>query len=183
MVRVRVVMAAALAGLAAVAAACAGGRVNPAAVQVAITGDEQQRIDGWGVAVVNDDPGEPLLRPGVPPADVALMDRLVFRDGGINLVRVFTPGWGSERAAGRVGPPVASDARWAFMRRVRKYGVRFMLTGGDAPASMLSARVPASRLVLGKPLAAGQEKAYARYLASILTFANRIAVPFDSAAV
>jgi O-glycosyl hydrolase len=162
------------------------------AAHITVTDALQQQVDGWGAAIVSDDPMEGLLEPRLPPDQVRALDRLVFRDEGINLIRIFSPGYGTERALGRVGRPVALDPRFALMRRAARYGVKFMLTGADAPAWMLT--VPAQvallyaqkrgRTVPGKALAPGHEKAYARYLGRILLFAERkIGVPFDYVAV
>ena len=170
----------------------AGAEAPAPAERITVTDELRQPIDGWGAAVVADDPMEPLVEPRMPPTRVKELDRLVFREAGINLIRVFSPGYGNERASGRVGAPVMDDPRFALMRRGAPYGVKFMLTGADAPAWMLTvpaqaalrhARTP-GRAVLGKPLARGHEKAYARYLGRILVFAkDRIGRQFDYAAV
>jgi O-glycosyl hydrolase len=163
-----------------------------AVAHITVTARTLQPIDGWGAAAVSDDPMEPLLEPRLPPAQVEELDRLVFEDAGINLIRVFSPGYGDERSRGLVGTPVAHDPRFAFMRRAARYGVKFMLTGADAPAWMLT--VPAQvallyaqkagRTVPGKALAPGHEKPYARYLARILAFAQKKnGVPFDYVAI
>jgi O-glycosyl hydrolase len=153
-----------LAVLAGVALSC-----QPAHGEVAVevTGSVRQPIDGWGTSVVTDTRVEPLISPGLSGRSLRRLDRAVFRSAGINLVRVFGPGHGSER--GRVGPPRADDPRFAFMRRVRRYGVRFMLTGSDAPPAMKQ----------GIALAAGRERDYAAYLVSVARLAERLGVPFS----
>jgi len=140
---------------------------------VQVTGRKLQGIDGWGVSVVAGAAADPITQTGgLSKRELRRLDRLVFRAGGVNLVRVFGPGTGPQR--GNAGPPRLADPRFGFMRRVRRYGVRFMLTGGDAP----------KRLKEGDKLAPGAEAEYARYLASVLRFARtRLKVPFTYSAV
>jgi O-glycosyl hydrolase len=71
----------------------------------------------------------------------------------------------------------SSDQRLRFMRRVSRFGVRFMFTGGGAPLSMRAASSPTG------PLLAGQEGAYARFLANSLEVAQRAGAPFTWAAI
>jgi O-glycosyl hydrolase len=59
------------------------------------------------------------------------------------------------------------------MRRAKRHGVRFMLTGADAPAPLKQ----------GNRLAPGREAAYAAYLARLLGVAKHNGTPFSYAAV
>jgi O-glycosyl hydrolase len=140
--------------------------------KVLVTGRGAQRMRGWGATVVSGEINDPLAFGGLSRRQQRRLDRLVFRAAGINIVRVFGPGSGSQR--GNAGPPSAQDRRFKFMQRTRHYGVRFMLTGADAPPSMKS----------GASLAVGKEAAYARYLASVLRFAKeRLRAPFTYSAI
>jgi O-glycosyl hydrolase len=141
---------------------------------ITVTGREQQRIDGWGASVVGDTEVEPLVDPvGLRPAQLRELDRLVFGVAGIDLVRVFGPGFGRAEVS---APPArrTRDASFAFMRRVAPYGVRFMFTGARAPAAFQD----------GTRLRAGAEAAYGRWIAAYLRFARDVmGLPFSFAAV
>jgi len=73
---------------------------------VVVTGRPAQRMNGWGASVVTDVRADPLaVTDGLSADALAGMDRLVFRDAGIGVVRVFAPGYGSgqgTRAATRL---------------------------------------------------------------------------------
>jgi O-glycosyl hydrolase len=142
--------------------------------RITVTEQARQMVEGWGASVVGDTFLEPLVLPGLTSsAEVNRLDRLVFSDAGINIVRVFGPGYGTQFETGDVQPR-ASDARFAFMKRASRFGVRFMLTGADAPAAMKD----------GNNLAHGSEAAYAEYLAEILRVAKEdVGVPFAYAAL
>jgi glycosyl hydrolase family 30 len=145
---------------------------RPADERVTVTRGSGQRMWGWGASVVTDVDADPLVvSEGLSPAQVRRLDRLVFRAGRINLVRVFGPGIG--RLAGNVTAAALEPAKLAFMRRARQYGVRFMLTGADAPPTMKQ----------GMALAAGQEGAYAAFLGGLLASAKSAGVPFAYAAI
>ena len=140
---------------------------------VTVTKQTRQTIDGWGASVVGDTVVDPLVVPeGLSADGLARLDRLVFRSAGINLVRVFAPGYGTQLETGDLRPR-PDDPRFAFMRRVAPLGVRFMLTGADAPADMKE----------GKALRHGSESAYAEYLAGVLRVAKDVGAPFTYAAV
>jgi len=142
--------------------------------RIVVTGEPRQRMEGWGASVVTDTPVDPLVNPkGLSLRQVYDLDRRVFRDAGVNLIRVFGPGYGFyEVLAAR--PAQARDPRLRFMQRVKRYGVRFMFTGAQAPAPFKA----------GKTLAAGREDDYARYIAGYLRFARDVMkVPFDYAAI
>lgn len=142
-----------------------------AGADVRVTGPRRQRIRGWGASVVASTLNDPLVVPGgMSVAQLRSLDRLVFRRAGINLVRVFAPGYGMDPEARPLDP---GDPRLAFMRRVRRYGVRFMLTGADAPAELKD----------GARLREGAEAGYARYLADVLSVAEREGIPFSYVAV
>lgn len=158
---------------------CPPGRTErtggqPGSNLIAVTGRARQTIRGWGASVVGDTYVEPLVDPvGLTPAQLRTLDVLVFRKAGIDLVRVFGPGYG-RTAVTATGAALRRDRRLAFMRRVAPLGVRFMWTGADAPAPLKD----------GRRLAAGSEAAYARYIAGQLRFArdaNR--TPFAYAAI
>lgn len=149
-----------------------GGR--PGGDLIRVTGRARQAIRGWGASVVGDTYVEPLVDPvGLTGAQVRELDRLVFRDAGIDIVRVFGPGFG-RTAVTATGAELLRDRRLAFMRRVAPLGVRFMWTGADAPAALKN----------GRRLAPGQEAAYASYVAGQLRFARDVnGTPFAYAAV
>ena len=146
----------------------------PAPGTVQVTGRRAQTMDGWGASVVGDTFVDPLVDPvGLRPAQVRELDRLVFDKAGVDMVRVFGPGYGR-------APVVASaaqrrrDASFAFMRRVAPYGVRFMYTGTTAPAALRE----------DGRLRPGAEAAYGRYIADYLRSARELGgVSFDYAAV
>jgi O-glycosyl hydrolase len=159
--------------LATLAGGC--GSERPAAgVPVTVTKGQRQTIQAWGTGVANDTIVESLAVPaGLSRGQLARLDRLAFVSGGINLVRVFGPGGLGSSEQGAAGVWGPDNPRLAFMRRVRRYGVRFMLTGADAPA----------RLKDGGYLAHGAEAEYAAYLASVLRAARDAGAPFSYAAV
>ncbi|MGA9633681.1 MAG: glycosyl hydrolase [Solirubrobacterales bacterium] len=151
---------------------------SPPNATVTVTDRQRQPIDGWGISVVGDTEHNPLVVPRLPASEVGRLDRLVFEQAGVNLVRVFGPGYGSQLQTGDFRPRL-TDRRFAFMRRVRPYGVRFMLTGADAPASLR-----AGTAAQGGGLATDADRAYADYLFSLIRFAReRAGVPFDYAAI
>ena len=139
-----------------------------AAADVRVTARARQRIQGWGASVVASLPIDPLVVPsGMSTAELRGLDRLVFRTAGINIVRVFGPGYGPPSPA---EPWAPSEARFAFMRRVRPYGVKFMFTGGDAPPELKD----------GGSLREGAESAYAEYLADLMVAArDQAKAPFS----
>jgi len=142
--------------------------------RIEVTRIGRQRMQGWGASVVTDTPVDPLVNPaGLSRAQLGDVDRRIFVDAGIDLVRVFGTGYGYYKLI-EAQPARADDRRFAFMRRVKRYGVRFMYTGADAPKSQKR----------GKTLAPRREAAYARYVAGYLRFArDAMGVPFDYAAV
>ena len=141
------------------------------AADVVVTGRLRQRIQGWGASVVASSLNDPLVDPGgMAASDLRALDRRIFDEARINLVRVFAPGYGLDTEALPLQP---GDARLAFMRRVRGRGVRFMLTGADAPTALKD----------GSRLKPGAEASYARYLADVLSVARRAGVPFSFVAV
>jgi hypothetical protein len=131
-----------------------------------------QSIDGWGTSLVG--PAEPLIAtPSLSRSEVRRLDRLIFEKLDIDLLRIFGP-----------GEPGTSTQVWSssspvirFMKRVRRYGVRFAFTGGGVPPWMRAGSSPRG------PLRAGAEKAYARFLARNLEVASRAGVPFKWAAI
>lgn len=148
-------------------------RASGANVTVTVTDQERQKVDGWGASIGSDTFRDPQVVPvGLSARELRRLDRLVFRTAGINLVRVFGPGLGTALETGDVSVR-ASDPRFSFMRRTRRYGLRFMLTGADAPGSMKA----------GQELLPGKEAAYARYLAGILRLAARAGAPFSYVAI
>jgi O-glycosyl hydrolase len=161
----------------------------PRDVRVTVTDRERQPIEGWGISVVGDTENEPLVVPNLGRTDVQQLDRLIFDEAGVNLVRVFGPGYGTQLETGRSSAspaerpritgdlrPRRDDPRFAFMKRVRPYGVRFMLTGADAPGEL---KAPGA-----EALASGAEARYADYLLSFLGFArDQVGVPFEYVAV
>ena len=78
----------------------------PAAVpapagRIVVTSGERQTIAGWGASVVTDTYIDPLVDPTTMTAkQVEAMDRALFVDARINLVRVFGPGFGQAKANG-----------------------------------------------------------------------------------
>ena len=139
-----------------------------------MTGREEQRIQGWGASVVGDTEVEPLVDPvGLRPAQLRELDRLVFGVAGIDLVRVFGPGFGRARVTATAAQR-GGDESFAFMRRVAPYGVRFMYTGARAPAALQD----------GSRLRTGAEAAYGRWIAAYLRFSRDVmGLPFSFAAV
>lgn len=154
-------------------------RAGTATLQV--TGQPLQRIDGWGATIVTDSPRDPQAEPaGLSRGELGALDRLVFKRAGINLLRINGPGFvtpagpdGVGLASDGEGRPSARDGRWALMRRARRFGVRFLFTASNAPASMKR----------GRFLAHGSERRFARYVADNLSFARRLGVPFDFVAI
>ena len=145
---------------------------------VTVSDHPRQQIEGWGVSVVSDTENDPLVVPGMADRDLRQLDRLLFEQAGVNLVRVLGPGYGTQLETGDLRPR-RGDPRFAFMRRVHRYGVRFMLTGADAPAALKAG--PEQH---GEGLAHGAEEAYARYLADLVRFArDEVGVPFDYVAI
>ena len=61
---------------------------------VVVTGKKRQRVAGWGASVVTDTYVDPLVEPsGMSPSNLATLDRAVFQEGGVDIVRVFGPGY------------------------------------------------------------------------------------------
>jgi O-glycosyl hydrolase len=146
--------------------------VPAAAGRISVTPTERQTIVGWGASVVSDTFIDPLVNPvGMNAAQVAAMDRKLFGEAGINLVRVFGPGFGAARLD---APPAerVNDRSLAFMRRIAPYGVRFMFTGAKAPAELMT----------GRRLRPGAEAAYAAWIADYLRVAKFSGAPFAFAA-
>lgn len=158
------------------AGSCAEGPRDPAAATVrssqaplrmVVDRRPQGRIADWGASVVTDFGVDPLVVPeGLSPAERRRLDRLIFRVARIGLVRVFGPGYGT--TYGNVSAPRVEPAKLAFMRRARRLGVRFVLTGAGAPASMKQ----------GNGLAPGSEEAYAGFLADVLSAGRAAGAPF-----
>lgn len=136
------------------AAAAAPVRVGPAG----------QQFDGWGAGVVTETVIDPLADPATPPLDRARMDRLVFKKAGINMLRIWSPWAGFGSRDGRLR---ADDGRFGLMRRAARRGVKVILTGGGAPASMRS----------GRALRAGNERAVAAGLVQVLEMAAGAGAP------
>jgi O-glycosyl hydrolase len=149
----------------------------PAAVpapagRIVVTSDERQTIAGWGASVVTDTYVDPLVDPTTMTVkQVEAMDRALFVDARINLVRVFGPGFGNAKVD---VPPAerANDRALAFMRRVAPYGVRFMFTGAKAPPELMT----------GRRLRFGAEAQYAAWIAGYLRAARFLGAPFAFAA-
>ncbi len=141
---------------------------------VSVSGRERQAITGWGASVVSDTFIDPLVDTGgLSPGQIRELDRLVFAEAGIDIVRVFGPGFGRARVSAPARARVR-DRSFAFMRRVSSNGVRFMYTGADAPAELKD----------GRRLLAGGERPLARYVAGYLRFArDAVGVGFDYAAI
>jgi O-glycosyl hydrolase len=140
--------------------------------RIVVTSDERQTIAGWGASVVTDTYVDPLVEPaGMSAAQVDAMDRKLFREARIDIVRVFGPGFG--RAKVDAAPRArAGDRALAFMRRVAPYGVKFMFTGAKAPRAMMT----------GRKLRPGAEAAYAAWVAEYLRTARFLGAPFSYAA-
>ena len=149
----------------------------PAAVpapagRIVVTSGERQTIAGWGASVVTDTYIDPLVDPTTMTAkQVEAMDRALFVDARINLVRVFGPGFGQAKVD---APPAAraNDRALAFMRRVAPYGVRFMFTGAKAPPELMT----------GRRLRFGAEAQYAAWVGAYLRAAKLFGAPFAFAA-
>ena len=141
---------------------------------VLVTGREGQGITGWGASVVSDTFIDPLVDTrGLSPGQLRELDRLVFAEAGIDIVRVFGPGFGRARVSAPARER-ARDRSFAFMRRAAASGVRFMYTGADAPAALKD----------GRRLLADGERPLARYIAGYLRFASDVVgVGFDYAAI
>jgi hypothetical protein len=141
-----------------------------------VTRTRRQRIEGWGISVLRTGPDEPIVSgQGLSRPKLERLDRLIFRKAGINLVRVFGPNQtGTQTQAGVWS---RADERLDFMRRVRRYGVRFMFTGAGAPLSMRDGNSPNGALIHG------QERPYARFLARSLEVAERAGAQFKWAAI
>ena len=166
--------------LAAAAGGCGAGtagkardeRVAPAArtaVRVAV-GPPRQRFEGWGAGIVTETRIDPMADPSAGDALRRRMDDVIFRQAGITLLRIWSPGDGFGSRDGRLR---ADDGRFALMRRAPRR-VRFMLTGGDAPDLKDD----------DKRLLDGAEDEYARRLIAVLAMARRdVGVPFSAVAV
>jgi O-glycosyl hydrolase len=144
--------------------------------RLSVTGKRRQRIQGWGISVLRTGPDEPIVSgQGLSRPQLERLDRLIFRKAGINLVRVFGPNQtGTQPQAGVWS---RTDQRLDFMRRVRRYGVRFMFTGAGAPLSMRDGNSETGVLIHG------QERPYARFLARSLEVAERAGAHFEWAAI
>ncbi|MGI8593475.1 MAG: glycosyl hydrolase, partial [Solirubrobacteraceae bacterium] len=141
---------------------------------VAVTSRERQTITGWGASVVSDTFIDPLVDTGgLSPGQLRELDRLVFAEAGIDIVRVFGPGFGRARVSAPARDRVR-DRSFAFMRRIAANGVRFMYTGADAPPALKD----------GRRLRTEGERPLARYVAGYLRFAREVVgVGFDYAAI
>ncbi len=63
--------------------------------RIVVTGELRQRMEGWGASVVTDTPVDPLVNPkGLSLRQLYDLDRRVFREARVNLIRVFGPGYG-----------------------------------------------------------------------------------------
>jgi len=141
--------------------------------RLVVTTAPRQRIDGWGVSVVTDTSVDPLADPKTPTVQLAAWDRLLFRDAGINLIRVFGQGYRKGSPTGARAADVR-DGRFALMRRASRDGVRFMYTGAAPPGDIAD----------GNRLRAGSEARYAAYIAGYLRVARDVVgVPFSFAAI
>jgi O-glycosyl hydrolase len=145
------------------------------AARIAVTRQRQQRIEGWGMTVLEGGKLDPIVAGnGLSRRELRRLDRLIFDRARINLVRVFGPNQ-------RGGDPDVeewsrSEPQLEFMRRVRERGVRFMFTGGGAPPSMRHGQDP------NGALAHGHEAGYAGFLADNLAVAQRAGARFAWAA-
>jgi O-glycosyl hydrolase len=141
--------------------------------RVVVTGRKRQRISGWGASVVTDTYVDPLVNPaGLSRENLDALDRAVFEEGGVDMVRVFGPGYG--RAP--MNAPLerrSRDRTVSFMFRAASLGARFMFTGADAPA----------RLKDGPRLRRGAEGRYARWIADYLQSSKRLGVTFSFTAI
>lgn len=143
----------------------ASGRAGAASTTIAL-GRPAQRFEGWGATITSDTFLDPMADVGgSTPSQLRRVDRLIFRSGGVNLLRIFPPPFEDRRKAGL--------GRFRLMRRARAHGVRFMLTGTNTASSMRD----------GKALKEGQELAYARNVADLLALARRTGAPFSWVAV
>jgi hypothetical protein len=141
--------------------------------RVVVTGGQRQRISGWGASVVTDTYVDPLVEPaGMSPASLAALDRAVFEQGGVDMVRVFGPGYGRAPMTAPLEQR-SRDRTIAFMFRAAALGARFMFTGADAPA----------KLKAGPTLRRGAEGRYARWIADYLQSSERLGVTFRYTAI
>jgi hypothetical protein len=133
----------------------------------------RQQIDGWGSALTSD--AEPLINDvDVTPALRNRLYRLLFRDVGENLVRVFVGDYGSAAAPPPPDGTAGAMARRArFIRAARAYGVQILLTGADAPADWKT----------GNRLLPGREASYGNYLVDWAERLEAVGAPGDFLAV
>jgi O-glycosyl hydrolase len=144
---------------------------------IAVTHRRAQRIEGWGTSVLGTGGADPIVSgKGLSASQLRVLDRLIFRKAGINLVRVL-PEENLLRPVPNRAAWSSSDQRLRFMRRVRPLGVRFMFTGAGAPLRMRVGNSPIGAL------APGQERAYAQFLVRSLAVAQRSGAPFKWTAI
>lgn len=141
--------------------------------RVVVTGTQRQRIAGWGASVVTDTYVDPLVDPtGLSPTTLAALDRAVFDEGGVDMVRVFGPGYGKAPMSAPLERR-SRDRTVSFMFRAAALGARFMFTGADAPAKLKD----------GPRLRRGAEGRYARWIADYLESSKRLGVTFRYTAI
>ena len=139
-------------------------------IHVVVTDRVEQRIAGWG-ATVNAE-NDPLLDPRLHRRDLKKLDRLLFDKAGINLIRMLIPGY-AVKSGTTAGLPSQGEPLFAFLDRLRRLGVRFMLTSTQAPALLMQ----------GPVLSPDAAQGYARYVYGLLRLATRAREPFSYVAI
>lgn len=127
-----------------------GGEGHDGELRLEISAQPGQSIRGWGFGIAMEAPGIEPLAGGEMPFQVRQRAwELLVDQAGVNLVRVFSPGFGSGDTFEEVNDNAdATDidldamalsptgGRLTAMSELGSRGVRFLLTGGAAPSWM-----------------------------------------------
>ena len=127
-----------------------GGEEHDGELRLEISAEPGQSIRGWGFGIVMEAPGiEPLASGEISFEARQRAWELLVDQAGVNLVRVFSPGFGPGDTFEEVNDNAdATDidldamalaptgGRLTAMSELGSRGVRFLLTGGAAPSWM-----------------------------------------------
>lgn len=142
-----------------------------------------QTIRGWGFGISLEDEGlEPLVSGEMSAEARRRALELLVDDAGTNIVRIFSPGFGSGSVIEPENDnpdPLSLDigafelevtGRLELMEELYPRGVRFLLTGGAAPSWMKD----------GRTLRRDMAPEFAEYLTAYAVFARRsVGADFD----
>ncbi len=152
-------------------------------VVLTVTDERRQTIRGWGFGISLENEGiEPLVSGEMSPEAYDRALDLLVDEAGVNMVRIFSPGFGDtpviEPENDNADPTDLDADRFAFeatgrfrlMQDLDPRGVRFLLTGGAAPSWMKDGRL----------LRSDMAAEFAEYLTAYALSARRLAgVDFD----